>query len=208
MITTTHSSRQFTKTFIKDGRNYRIKARLRFDDEYKNGHKAFSITGDIVCGSGPEYSGGCVHEEITEHFPELAKYIPWHLVSEDGPMHYFANTMYHAGDKDCHGLRKGEEQQLSNGKTGLPSWQLELEPVPARYIDSETQPESVTLKYVPWVRVGGGKERDLDAARRCAVWPDATDEDLTAPGLKERLEARLPALMAEFTAAMHEIFDN
>jgi hypothetical protein len=45
---------------------------------------------------------------------------------------------------------------------------------------------------------GTGKERELDAARCAACWPEATDEDLTAPGLKERLEARLPALMAEF----------
>lgn len=45
---------------------------------------------------------------------------------------------------------------------------------------------------------GKGKERELDAARRSAIWPDATDEELTAEGLKERLEARLPGLLAEF----------
>jgi hypothetical protein len=49
---------------------------------------------------------------------------------------------------------------------------------------------------------GEGKARELDAARVCACWPDATDEDLTAPGLKERLEARLPGLMTEFRAAV------
>lgn len=52
---------------------------------------------------------------------------------------------------------------------------------------------------------GEGKARDLDAARRAAVWPDATDEDLTAPGLKERLEARLPSLLLEFRAAMESL---
>ncbi len=50
-----------------------------------------------------------------------------------------------------------------------------------------------------------GKERELDAARRAAIWPDATDEDLTAPGLKTRLEDRLPALLAEFRAAVESL---
>jgi hypothetical protein len=50
-----------------------------------------------------------------------------------------------------------------------------------------------------------GKERELDNARHAAVWPDATDEDLTAPGLKERLEARLPALLVEFRAAVESL---
>lgn len=45
----------------------------------------------------------------------------------------------------------------------------------------------------------------LDYARSSACWPDATDEDLTAPGLRERLEARLPALLAEFRTAMESL---
>ena len=44
--------------------------------------------------------------------------------------------------------------------------------------------------------------RDLAAARECAVWPEATDEQLVAPDLKEQLEARLPLLVAEFKAAV------
>ena len=49
----------------------------------------------------------------------------------------------------------------------------------------------------PW-QCSEGKDRQLDAARRSAVWPDASDKDLTAPGLKERLEARLPDLLNDF----------
>ena len=45
---------------------------------------------------------------------------------------------------------------------------------------------------------GEGKERELDHARSSAVWPEATVEDLTAPGLEDRLRARLPGLLAEF----------
>jgi hypothetical protein len=44
---------------------------------------------------------------------------------------------------------------------------------------------------------GEGKESQLDAARRTAVWPDATLEQLTDP---DALMARLPALMQAFKA--------
>ena len=47
------------------------------------------------------------------------------------------------------------------------------------------------------VEYSDGKERELDKARSVAVWPDATDEDLTAPGLRERLETRLPKLLSD-----------
>lgn len=45
-----------------------------------------------------------------------------------------------------------------------------------------------------------GKTRDLAAARASAIWPEATDEQLCLPEeqLTELLNARLPALMAEF----------
>lgn len=45
-----------------------------------------------------------------------------------------------------------------------------------------------------------GKARDLAAARTSAIWPEATDEQLCLPEeqLTELLNARLPALMAEF----------
>lgn len=54
---------------------------------------------------------------------------------------------------------------------------------------------------------GEGKARELDAARRAAVWLDATDAELSAPAteLKAKLEARLPALMAEFRAAVESL---
>jgi len=49
---------------------------------------------------------------------------------------------------------------------------------------------------------GEGKARELDAARYAAIWPEATDEELTAPGLEDRLKARLPGLLAEFKKAV------
>lgn len=34
-----------------------------------------------------------------------------------GALHYVENTCYHASDRDCHGLRKGEKRQIKNGQT-------------------------------------------------------------------------------------------
>ena len=45
----------------------------------------------------------------------------------------------------------------------------------------------------------------LNAARSCAIWPDATDEELTSPGLEDRLMARLPGLMEDFREAVESL---
>lgn len=185
--------------------------RLCFDDSSKNGHATFRITGDVrdtrYKGDRGYIMGGCLHGVIAAHFPELAHLIPWHLCSTDGPMHYVANAVYLAGERDYNGLRAGEERQIRNGGTGLLAWKLERtggDDLP-RYVDSDTRPtETQTLSYVPWMRVGEGKARELDAARRVAVWPDASDAELCAEPdtLKAALLARLPDLLARFRADM------
>lgn len=50
--------------------------------------------------------------------------------------------------------------------------------------------------------MGEGKERELDAARRSAIWPEATDKDLMASDLKAKLTRRLPKLIREFKKAV------
>jgi hypothetical protein len=50
-----------------------------------------------------------------------------------------------------------------------------------------------------------GKSSELDAARRCAIWPDATHEDLMAACLWEWLNARHPALHSEFRQAIESL---
>lgn len=51
-----------------------------------------------------------------------------------------------------------------------------------------------------------GKNRELAAARSASCWPEVTDEQLCLPReeLKALLEARLPALTAQFRAAVTE----
>lgn len=207
---TKSQKKQFGPRFYKEnGREYRITAVVRFDDECGNGRNSFSITGSIDLKSGNRWvddACGCIHDEIRKHFPELAQYIKWHLCDTSGPMHYIANTVYHAGDRDHNGLREGEFVQFRNKKTGKLSWKLDDQPeYSKRYVDSDTCPEPIVLKYVPWGCTGEGKKRDLDAARSCAVWPEATDEELTAPGLEERLKERAAALTDDFRKAVESL---
>lgn len=87
--------------YTEDGQRYKITATVRHDDRCGNGHNTFSITGETWRkadnGHWYEGSGGCIHEQIAQHFPELAPFIRWHLVSTDGPLHYVANTLYWLG---------------------------------------------------------------------------------------------------------------
>jgi hypothetical protein len=196
----------------KEGeQRYKITVKLRFDDQCKNGHETFAITADIrreERGYWREDSGGCCHDEIAKRFPELAHLIKWHLVSTDGPLHYVGNTLYHAGDRDHNGLRKGEFRQLTDRKTGLPSWEPAFpegfQSLWSNKIDAAECPAPVTVHYRPWGRTGEGKAREFDHARSCAVWPEATDEELAQEpeALKAALEARLPDLLARFKADM------
>ena len=173
---------------------------IRFDDGCQNGRQSFAITADVYMAAG-----GCMHEEIAKRFPALAPLIKWHLTDTGGPMHYVANTCYHAGDRDCNGLRKDESRQIRNGRTGQLAWILGTTQKLPQYVDSDTCPtETATQRYVPWCRIGEGKQRDFAAARSCAVWPEATDEQLSLerPELEALLLARLPGLIADFRADM------
>ena len=187
------------------GTNASISVKLRFDDSCRNGHESFAITAEVRRPNQRDVeAGGCLHDDIAKVFPELAPLIKWHLTSTDGPMHYVANTCYHAGDRDCNGLRRGERKPIL-GPDKVPTWVPKI--TPEKYVKGTQQPVPVLVEYEPWCHEGEGKERDLAAARRCAVWPDATDEELCqeCPELEAALKARLPALLAEFKQAMLEI---
>lgn len=251
-----------------DGQRVQVTASLRFDDECGNKHETFSITGEVrylYTLAGEEAAGrvescGCVHEDIAAAFPELARFIPWHLVSTPGPMHYAANTLYHARDVDHNGLKAGQPriyregfrfpngmfyasennafsmhlQQLINhgeplgeavalpdkedsGEFGLiwaggatfKGFDVISSHTPFKTYEEaagfreafNTCIRSVTFERIP-LALSKGKPRDLEAARRCAIWPEATDDELCAPDLAEKLAARLPALQARFAADM------
>lgn len=215
-VLTKKQMKEYRADSLRDGKPVVVIAKVRHDDTCGNGHNTFSITGDFYGKDGCRADGvvkhkngrsvylessGCIHEAIAKYIPELAPLLKFHLCSTDGPMHYVANTVYQAGETDCNGNTPTTQRQIRNGKTGKLVWQLKDVPT-NRLVDADTRPRSVTLEWEPCVHDTHGKVRELEAARSSAVWPDATDDDLTAPGLQERLEARLPALMVEFQAAV------
>lgn len=215
-VLTSNQKKKLARFYSEDGCQYRITLTLRYDDECRNGHNSFAATCWIEerdhAGHWRDYGDGADHEAMAKHFPKYAKYIKWHLVSSDGPMHYLSNTIYHAGDRDHWGLRKGELRQhtsrgkyQNNGVDGVPHWILRIPKGVPTDVYANEKPAPVIIEWEPSGITGEGKERDLDAARSCAVWPEATDEELTAPDLKERLIARLPALMQAFKTDMEEL---
>jgi len=105
----------FTKTVLDnsiDDNKVDIFVEVRHDNCCGNGHNSFSITGSVYKhGRRTDRAcimGGCIHDVIEKHFPELSHLIKWHLCSTDGPMHYIANTLYHARTCDTNGAKVGD----------------------------------------------------------------------------------------------------
>ena len=185
-----------------------VKVKVRYDDTCKNGHNSFGITADIY-ERGRDVGGGCCHDLIVKLMPEIEPLIKWHLTSTDGPMHYVANSKYMASDRDHNGLLKGEYRSfiykvMAGGEElyrsrvfySFRNWlhRDEARDDAEKFmacIKPELKPEIVEVGYG---EPSEGKEPDLEAARRAAVWPEAELEDFT----EEKLLARLPALMREF----------
>jgi hypothetical protein len=208
-VLTKSQKKQFRKSYTEGGQEYLIIATVRYDDECGNGHNTFSITGEVwrarkgqAIGRDFE-SGGCIHDAIAKHFPELAPLLKWHLCASDGPMNYVGNTVYMAGDRDYNGLRKDEFRPFQPKADGTRWWKAKK--MPKRGVLSVEKPAAVLVEYELDGIIGEGKARELDKARHAAIWPEATDEELTAPGLEERLKARLPQLMAEFRMAVESL---
>ena len=214
VLTKNQTKKYGPRLYEYGGRKCMITARVRFDDECGNRHNTFSITGEIYSAVELEngwgqiktdrsfQAGGCIHEDVAKAFPELAPLIKWHLCSSDGPMHYVANTMYHVlehGTTMAWVYYEGKHDPL-----GIDDEKKKVVGYLMRKEIEEKKIETTPGYTVRWDEKTV-KVRNLDHARSSACWPEATDEDLTAPGLKERLEARLPQLMIDFRVAVESL---
>ena len=89
----------YTTTKTVGGKSITVKIRL--NDNCKNGHQEFAITGDIYQANKPKIdkyhiSCGCIHDDIAKHFPNFKQFIKLHLCDYLGnPMYATANGFYH-----------------------------------------------------------------------------------------------------------------
>ena len=88
----------YAKSLTVNGYIYNVKIRL--NDECKNGHQDFAITGNIYRiernGRRVWESGGCLHDMIVDKFPQFKIFIDLHLCDYNGvPIHCIANMFYH-----------------------------------------------------------------------------------------------------------------
>lgn len=217
-----HQEVKFQKEFAGRQGPARIIVTIRHDDRCGNGRNMFSVTGEMYDRGWRTSDGkthwprspwmcGCLHDEIGDHFPELVPYIKWHGTFTDGPTHYLANTLYHAGERDCFGKLKTDVKswvfniRKADGGLVLPEDNLNhlLGKPDAERIAAGIGGEIVPIPY----EYHEGKARDLEAAREAAVWPEATDEELSVSreALTQALLDRLPALMVEFKAAVESL---
>ena len=186
--------------FTERGQKYRITASVRFDDSCRNGHNTFSITGTIYRhyeGRWVEHSGGCLHEDIGKHFAELAPLIKWHLCSTDGPMHYVANTMYHAKE---HGPTHA--WVYYRGPSDPLNFMGEKEILLGYFKTADAVKAECHPNYrLEWDQKTT-KVAALQHARATAIWPDATIEQLRD---ELALQDRLHALLADFRKAIESL---
>ena len=96
------ASKKWSKVFYKDGEKYRIDVIADLVHRDGNSNAYFGIGGDVfrLAKNGRKVweMGGCIHEEIIKHFPELQPLVDIHLADEDGvPMHAYSNASYWAG---------------------------------------------------------------------------------------------------------------
>jgi hypothetical protein len=197
------------KEFNHGEETCRIRVAIRYDDSCGNGHNTFAITAETQRIQA-SYRGrfwvddsfGMLHDLIAAHFPELAPALKWHLCSSDGPMHYIANTTHLASNRDCWGGAKGEQKRDKAGKL---MWQFPIVSGWDSLVCQNEKPADRVLVAEPVVHEG--KERELDAARNAAIWPEATDGELCASAreLTGKLQERLPALMQQFKAAVESL---
>jgi len=169
------ASRVYTTT----GNRERYNAILEID-VYGEQAPYFSATMDTL-RSEHIVACGCQHEAMVNLFPKVKKYLKWHLCAiGEGPMHYKANAMYHAGytnyasqKESCWNDRNREHfnSVIVFGSAGNWDMSVDIVNLIGRIFDSRIAPFD--------------EDRD-----RLAAW----------------LDSRKPAMMNAFYTGMQELF--
>ena len=89
----------------------RVHVEIRLDDDCRNGHNDFSITGTVFeknfLDIWTDTCCGCCHDEILKVFPEFQPFVDLHLCDAKGaPMYAEANGFYFLEQKDKQDVAK------------------------------------------------------------------------------------------------------
>jgi len=143
---------------------------------YLNGNKRpyFSVTGTIgpvrngqVDGDAPGSSGGCVHDEVLKHFPELAPVVALHLCDDLGsPGYNGANGWYCLGGY----YQTDERYHFGNAKGNYPLPEDRRDPAKPWMTTEyrEPTPDECLQAFADHVRLSLESARDLADGWRCA----------------------------------------
>jgi len=190
----------FTKTYVEDNTTYRIIAKVRYDDECGNGHNTFAITADIdrqtKNGKWIEESGGCLHDEIAKHFPELEKFIKWHLASSKEPfMYYVANTLFWAEKAAEGGMKRLNYRTMKEEIEYSAEKCLEFAKKTAVWLDADDS------EFLPDPATDDEMIKDVETVG----FVNPNPAKLKFNNLKQKLLDRLPTLMAEFKSDVESL---
>ena len=190
--------------------SYQIVATVEWFDKVNGANHFYCRTKVVLVGGTQESEYVDVSDAppaltsiaIAKHIEGLKAWNGWYSF---GPWYYIENSLFHASDRDCHGLRKGETKQLLTGGV-TPVWRLTRvsddgspTDIP-KTVDSDTPPPptGIRLEYRPWLIEGEGGVRNFDAVRSIANWPEATEEQMCSDDLAVIMMERLPAKLVEF----------
>lgn len=178
------------------GEKVLMHAEVRFDDNCKNGHNSFAVTGfgwyDNWKARDWDF-GGCCHEMIEKIFPELKHLIKWHLMSSDSPMHYVANTIYHTSNL-LNGKAKGEpcrwESRLRLAP--LPHMTFGFKPTLLLALKDaqpgKHEPGVLDVVEVPYVKSPGGSDYQFSSHYTLGCYPVKTWHEAPFKDLREAQE--------------------
>ena len=201
--------RTFTKTYTEDGETFRIVADVRYGDALRNGHNTFLVTGSIdrkaKNGRTVEECGGCIHDEIEKHFPELKNAIRFHMVRADGPLHYVANTLHFASVRDCWGRAPGDSSRTRSAiRFGDNPIRHYLKPAFAKFLRDDTSGYDFEVIQVAHGRDNATFKPKYTVGGYAAEWhtcPFETEDDARrfVQALQTSRPARIETVVVEWS---------
>lgn len=183
----------------KDSEGNDLVIEIRLNDECKNGHQDFSITGSGFTKGKPHTDrnciyGGCCHEKIEKARPSLKMFINLHLCDWEGiPMYAVENGFYH--------LRSGFNNTKPN-ETAFKAEFCEYYRITPQQFDTLNKCHNKTQYAVCLKDLGILKQWKAEAEAAIKALEELTGQEFLSDSVKSQYNA--PTL-AEITEDMKRV---